>query len=304
MRNFFFLLFLAFSISSFAQKSKSITEQKTDWEADKLNGKVRFISEVQYEGKEKFGEVVRDKKESVEETEFNRQGFITEINSTNPNSKKEFTEKKYTYDSKMNLTSYKLNESGKKVAKEYEYNKLGQRIEENNFDVKGNLSAKYKFTYDSDGNKIKSIKYKGDGSLEQTRQYIYENGNLTKEKVFDNLDKQTFEYDYMYDDKNNLLKETFKSVKSNALTIVSIETSTYNESGKRISFSKITDGKKVTQTYEYDSNGMLLKYNNGNTDYNYTYVYDKYNNWTTMQMTYLSSSKKIYVIYDRAIKYF
>lgn len=304
MRTFLTVVLLAISFASIGQKNNKEYAKQSDWIAENLKGKIKSITQEKYDGAEKFGEVVKDKKVLKEVFEYNRQGFLTETLTTLPNSKTQFNERKFTYDNKMNIIEDKLNESGKKSITESIYNKAGHHIENNLLDAKGKLTFKYKYTLDANGNRIKSIKYTGDGSLDQTRVFTFENGNCVKEQVFDKNDKLTFEYDYVYNEINLVIKETFKSLKSGALTVVSIENSIYNNEGLITSYTKITDGKKSTSTYEYNSQNDLIRLVTSGIEYTYTYVYDKYKNWISKQQMYVSNSKRVYVILERDIKYY
>lgn len=66
------------------------------------------------------------------------------------------------------------------------------------------------YEYDSDGNKIKYVKYKSSGNIDVWEEYTYEydeDGNCAKMEVTDfsgNI-KGVYEYEYSYDEEGNIL---------------------------------------------------------------------------------------------------
>ena len=61
------------------------------------------------------------------------------------------------------------------------YNSIGQMIAERWFDVNNTLTAYYKYTYDTQGNIVRSI----DMTAEKEYNYMYETGTLVRSAEYD-----------------------------------------------------------------------------------------------------------------------
>jgi hypothetical protein len=203
--------------------------KKNDAEFDGFKGKVKKVSQTEYVGKDKFGEIVEDTKTGsvtykfddkfnlAEKTWYYSDGSISKKFSYKHDNTGKVTEESgynsngdlvikfiYKYDTKGYISEQNwYNGNGTLITKYiWKYDEKGNQIEENRYDSDGSLSFKYLNKFDSKGNKIEANGYNSQGTLEYKFTYSYQfdtQGNWTKQIEFQNtfptfITKRMIEY--------------------------------------------------------------------------------------------------------------
>ena len=152
MKKVLSLFIVGFLLFGFSQKK----EKQTDWEEDKLKGKVKSVTETQYRSVEKFGELQKGNLYEKYTFKYDYKGNKTEFADYNSDGSLK-SKHIYKYDASGNVTEYAKHKS--------------------NF----SLIHKYTSKYDDNGNEIEKAVYKSDGSLKWKETYKYDTmGNWTK----------------------------------------------------------------------------------------------------------------------------
>ncbi len=207
MKSFIFtLLLVVFSLSSFAQATKSVTQFKNDLARQKLKGKISAVTEYEYNA---TGDSLMWK--SV--TRYNDKGNKADFNT-------------YAADGALlSKTTYKYNDSDKlteedrykadgslNVKTTCKYDEKGNKVEEDNYDPAGVLFVKILSKFDGKGNRIVKDSYNEFGSLFlKCNSKFDEDGNEVVAKEYDSHHglKFTTTYDYESpDNSGNWLKRT------------------------------------------------------------------------------------------------
>jgi hypothetical protein len=305
------ILFISlFSCNNFGQ-------QKNDLQKQKLNGKVKSISENSFAATEKFGEIVKGEKlvgspnnidgyfNNNSHTNFNQKGFIVV-------DKNDFVNMTYLYNTKNqiieeNRYSKDGSELYSKKTSTYDKDKLK---EEKTYDYKPTKSLREKIinNYDGLGNMIKSIYYNGDGKFSSKVIYKYDKyGNQIEMKILDSINETSFLSRYKYDSKKNQIEEkninedgSFKLIKKkydNYQNIVEIN----NLEMPIVAY--MGDIEK----YRY-SNNLVVEYTHllGPSDEvyekgKYIYLFDKNKNWIKKTIIKNGVPEKII---ERVIEYY
>ena len=281
--------------------SYSYSEGNTTTTTKKYQDDTNYTTYVEI--KDFRGNVTQNKKQDAAYTyEFDNAGrLVSETNEIGKNIT-------YIYDNLNRVTKkYEEIEADKYKLTMYEYDTVGNVIKEkvgkekvnlngeatnyiiteysyddnNNLILKTNSSSQeFKYTYDSENNKIKEEVKISDGKY-KTTEYTYNYaGKVTSQKEYieksslygnslTNTELTTLQTTYEYDNLNNKIKETLPDT-----TVINY---TYNkinkETKKEVKKSDITISEEKT----YDSQGNItsLKDANGNTT---TYVYNAQNN--------------------------
>jgi len=155
---------------------------------------------------------------------------------------------------------------------DFKFDENGNKIEENNFNSKGQLHYKLIYKYNEKGNLFESSSFPNKyGKSKQTYHYNTK-GKLTKINYYRN--EEFFVADnYQYDDKGNLIKYSSWVIDPPKLQWQT--NYTYNQEGNVIK----TDDDNWVTTYEYDDKGnkivekQINKHDNG--VYKSIYRYDK-----------------------------
>ena len=291
-----FCILINFSCTTDKEKKLS------DIEKMKLKGNIKSIKSVEYDAKEKFGKIVKEKitydKYPNYEIAFNKSGNQIEFSS-------------YPY--------------GKlKSKRTYKYDEKGNITELNEYSSNGNLLKKSIYNYDNESNLSNCNIYKSDGSLENKIVWSYINNKLKEYTKLDSDKKTILKYVYKYenddlteakqyglkgnldnfkyDSNSNLIKQ--EELNSNE-NLIKLETSVF-DSENNIIEKNIYDSDNVLEnkhTYRYNKNNNLIEHTNddigwGTFTYRYNEngeLYEQVNFNLKKENTY--NLKKIY-IYD------
>ena len=244
--------------------------KKQDNDLGTLKGKVKICSEIIFEAKEAFGDLVKGEKFNTPhtKTKYDEYGNKTEVSS-------------YDKDGKLWLYS----------SKKYKYDEDGNKTEESSYDKDGGLTSKSKYKYDEDSNLTEYSSYNKDGELTSKSKYKYdEDGNLTESNRYDKDGKLNSKSNYKYDDVGNWT-ESYSS---------------YDKDGKLICNKKLKYDEygNIIESGSYDKDG---KPNSNINNYNKTYKYDEYENITEMEgvffMTCCNPTIKFSEKYKSSFKY-
>ncbi len=221
------ILLIAF-IVIFGCKDQKI---KNDLSEQNISESVSSIKTSRYNADEKFGEIVKSDFLSSEEIFFNSMGNIErKLFKSNFYNQEEIN----FYDNKgfrVRQNSKSSNSGTYVTIYKYEY---GLNNEQNTLDSIGKLYTKTKFIYDDDGNLSKEFVYDGDGSTLYTAEFKYDKDNNVIEVL--NLNgngKKVFHTTMTYDEHGN--------------QITSVESNNRGETSK------------VLSKYTFDQNGNWIK---------------------------------------------
>ena len=297
--NFFLILLFFTTLICNAQNNK-----KTDWENDRLKGKVKSVKIKVYEPIFKFGEIVKDYEHDIFIDYEDDEGIG--IYETYYNITGKITDCKYFY--------YSGEITGWPIGIKYIYDEKGNNIEQREYSDAINVAMKISekgapwsrtlFKYNNDGSIAEKIYDNYYYQDHETTTYSYkynERGNVIEEnqveinKHLDNEEisiktKTTYKYDY----KGNLIESEWKVDDSDSYGYHK-----YDSKGNLIEY-KNRDDKYV---YKYDNKGDLIECVNPNLDGTYEYKYDKKGNWIE-KITYEGETKTPTRITERTIEYY
>jgi len=218
----FTLFFISLSILSYAQPLAHPAPFKNDLTRQKLKGKVRSVTEKEYNA-------LGDSLMLTSVSKYNDSGNEVEFYTYSPTGEK------------LSKTTFQYNDSGKLVEEirykadgslnvktTCKYDEKGNKIEEYNYDAGGILFMKVMEKYDGRGNRIVKDSYNEFGSLFlKCNSKFDENGNETEAKEYDSHHglKYTTTYDYEKPDNmgNWLKRTTYKNDEPAAVTVREIE---------------------------------------------------------------------------------
>ncbi len=288
------------SASAIAQDNKPV-----DRGTYNLKGNVKTVTEIVYNAKEKFGDPVKEKKDSKTAYTFNKAGLRSETHMESYTGKWEFTiTNKYDNNNRI-IEEKEVNEGEVQQAK-IKYDAEGRMQEIDVLDKKGRLTAKHKFEY------LKEINFSSyDGMFD--KRYVYNGeGELTERRLFSKgveiienskgERKSTEIYDF--DNKDNVVKiKRYRGKNEKDSTVI---TYSYNSAKQKTGYSYKEGKSKPTYTdYEYDKYGNVSKEKDSyGTVELYTYTYDAQNNWITRLKKKTSYGETTFEITEREIKYY
>lgn len=302
------LLFVAASLFSFAAAA-----QTSDLATRQLRGKVKSITEVEYEVVEKFGEPEKGKKKTIDYREYNTAGNETEHQLEDFTRAGAKTAKSFRYRDKTKLVEIREEKEGKISLTKIEYNPAGKIGTVAITDSKGSLEQRHKYRYDAAGLLTQIDFYKGDGSL--SSKYVYTHNakkQLARKESYeagDLFDVRT----YSYDADGNLVQETDLNFWSKTTDTIT-HGYRYNEKKQKVEESTINSREKLdlmfnNYTLIYNEQGDLLSKSSFLEVETIAYTYDKYNNWikavkTSGPALEIKMFEKTQVIVERQIKYY
>jgi YD repeat-containing protein len=289
-------------------------KKNNGWDKYKLSGEVKSFRELSYSVISKFGETQKDQRKTELEIRggykspddkfviFNRSGNILEDSRLYSNDEVAYKEiynyeshagviEKSKYDSQGNLTEKTfLNKDGNVIEVQsfrdsktynrkvtYSYNKTNQKVEEVVYSPTGQLN-KTTYRYDNQGNQFESK----DGIDKDIPNLRYDDKGNVAELFIAQPNKSFYRLTYLYDNKQNLLENTY-----------------YSPSGE-------INRKFV---YKYNNNndkiGHILFNSLGAIDpdinFKYDYVYDKQHNWIKC---IIYKTEMPFCIIERTIDYY
>lgn len=190
-------------------------------------------------------------------------------------------------------TNVYYNEAGKAIKEEHflpdgeletilvnEYDDKGLLKTAKQFDNENVLLQQTDFLYDDYQNIIRQNHYFGDEVTKFSNVFVYENGALVREDVFENNEYIYTEKEYTYDNRNNLIKSVEYDEDGNTKNVVTNE---YNEDSfvvKRVR-DEILEKDRRVYIFEYDECGNKKK----------DLIYD-YENVLISKTYYLYNEKK------------
>ena len=233
---------------------------------DQLQGNVKVVEQEVYEAEEKFGEIVKGKKDfnsGLDWVLYDKEGKILET--------KDFD-----------------HESGKMIRKEiYEYDDEAKLVQRKRFDSIEKFQSKWVFHYNSDGQLTEEIKHNQKGIEERKSEYTYDKkGNRISEKTFHTeLTKPGTYYTFSYDSKSRMVgQNSFSPTGEKDHRVV------FKYNGDLLKEVKSFNEDGLWFVYSFDDKGLLIEEKSYNPDktvsyYNtYEYVFDSHNNWIEKTM--------------------
>lgn len=158
------------------------------------------------------------------------------------------------------------------------YDDDNTRLDVKNFeyDERGRITSyscnhqKITFTYDETNQLIEMYRYL-EGKAYNRVELTYEDGLLINEKIYDmRLDQpENITYEYSYSDQGNLIKTV--TVYDNIGNLVYCKEYEYNSNHQKVRETFIKEEKESTITYEYDSEGHMVKKKGDNGYYQVSY---------------------------------
>ncbi|MBI4946431.1 MAG: hypothetical protein HY840_08525 [Bacteroidetes bacterium] len=189
-----FLSFLLFAFHNFEKNTKN------DWVLQNLRGKVKSISENEYNAVQNAHKVKKGASTGSERYVFNEIGNMIEQSIYNPDGTL-FSNFTCTYDGNGNKIEQNRYTNGILFRRStFTLDNNGNCTEETMYKPDGKLFRKFIYKYDDKGNKIEKNAYKPDGSITEKFTYKYDNNsNEIEENRFiadgSIADKSTFKYD-------------------------------------------------------------------------------------------------------------
>jgi hypothetical protein len=325
-KTFLIISSLLFSLSTFCQK--------IDMDLD-LTGKVKNLTEVEYDGSEVGGKIIKESKKESHTSTFNEMRKRTEHVLFSQEGKiyeKEIC--KFDSEGKMieSMVFYSESPLFNKNLR-WKYDNKGNMIEAGWYS-KDNLYKANTFKYDEKGNKIGE--YNPDGSIITTLSYKYDNkGNKIEETSF--ISENNFDYksSFKYDDLGNCIendnilqdgnigsKTFFKYDKKNKIieqqevnadgSFIRKWTASYDENGNQTIYnsfqsdsiidwkivSKFDDKKNVIELTQYNGDGILddIRF--------FQFIYDLNGNWIKRTEIYKKEEGNIINIFERELTYY
>jgi YD repeat-containing protein len=197
--------------------------------------------------------------------------------------------KEFVYDEKGNVTKFTTTYD----TYEYTYDANGNMIK-SVFKTENIGGGSTEYTYDANGNLIKSVREAYGSYMSGVCEYTYDtNGNLTKEtsEFSDGRTEECYEREYVYDAKGNVIEESYNGFVRKYIY-------DYDANGKIIKKTTVDGG--VTE-YTYDENGNEIKSVYTTLDYEWLvpkvtvvkeHAYDQ--NGMLIKATYSSSESAVY----------
>lgn len=249
----------------------SSSPKQSDWEKEKLKGKVQSVEEWKYDAVEKDGKVAKTGEgRIVKHIVFDKEGYYQQYTQHQYTYDGiEFSLRKYLYDNQGNLIEidkydgYDTNRLDAKI--KYQYDEQGNNIEEAEYDFKGNVKNKkiWQYEYTEKGyQKIETTEYyykEGKGSRLEDRYLYNAEGKLIAQSSYNQegilLDKET----YQYDAQGKLIANHFYTDKGELKKMKRIYQ--YNEQGKLIDKSYYDNNDEVQdkETWQYDAQGNMVE---------------------------------------------
>ena len=246
--------------------------QSNFWEKMSLKGRVKTLTQINYDAIESFGEV------KIGKVKVLNQGFLYNTENGESNCYKIFFDEAGLIQNETTFNSDGTNESLYKYY--YASNKL-VRVERTNFE--NNDITKYTYSQNS-------------------------MGYITKNIIYNNT-PSTIKYELQFDSNNRLAKRIiFTNPFSGEWKVYFSHLFKYNNFGKLEKCSIFNQNNELVENYifYYNSNHDISSFeliieNNVRQKYTYTYKYDHKNNWIE-RMVYIDNSLRYITVLQ--INYF
>lgn len=272
--------------------SCSSEKKENDWTKEKLNGKVKSLTEYSYAAIQNNGKIEKGPRENEAMSDFQNKygehGNIIERNEYKPdgsllgsysykfgsnNKIISGTEMRY-YDGKITSKNLPKYEDGNRVSgsiytadgkidRKYtsKNDKEGNRTELEFYDAKDSLVSRGTYKYDKDGNGIESKLYNPDGSEHSKVTFKYDKDGNEIEAIYTSKDGN-FDYHYIskYDKDGNKLERKIYDLEGNLKYRYTYQYDKYGNVTERSAFNQ--EGKlknKLANSYEYDQEGNWIK---------------------------------------------
>ncbi len=243
------------SLILFSCNNEKVNNLSTD---EGIEGKVKFISESDFEAKEKFGELAKD-------------SLLFKITYSYDESGNEIEES--SFDSKGSLLS--------KMS--FEYDEAGNPIESNRFNSDGSLAHKFIFKYNDQGKVRERSAY--DSTLDNKCIFKYNEAGKVIEK-YNYYSDGTLDDKMIYKYKNQD-KEVEINCYNSIDSVISRTVSKYDENGKEIESNFYNPGGNtiwLTSSNKYNADGLLVEniyfeIERKKSVSKYIYKFDKKGNW-------------------------
>ncbi|PIE50699.1 MAG: hypothetical protein CSA38_01655 [Flavobacteriales bacterium] len=256
---------------------------KYSWKKENVKGKVQSFTEVVNLAKvKKNGQIVQYSSKTswagIDKLIFNKKGNLIKKEIYHYTTKKLYEEKTYQYDKKANLIEFKEcytdNVGTKCHLNKYLYQKQKNKLVVRHYAIRAffpeandgaYVYKKWVYTFNSEGNLVKSEKYQGENKLKEEIFYTYnKNGYLIeKHSIYHGYKKEDSKIYYQYNEKGRKIEEKYWCDENSSLK-----------------------GTEKTITYSYDKNDNIVAEKYGTyqenriyTIHTYTYKYDKKGNW-------------------------
>jgi len=281
-------------------------EEKLDNDLSKeyLSGKIKSITSITYDAKEKFGELEKISKSQEELIEYNDKGFKSKVTSYDSKGNIDYTAI-FLYDQHNNiiehsfpsLSTYKYDKQNLCIQKDEltddrklkfrslnKYNSDSKLQEQNTYDKNGVLHSKSIYKYDAKGNEVEESVYKSNGDLWWKIAKTYDNlGNMiAEEDIQDMFGEKGSKMLYDYDKQKKVVKTTY-----------------INPDGTT----------RYVRDTKYDFNKNIISENSVSDDFmnqfttEYSYSFDSHNNWINRKEKSIGPMERKTIV-ERKIQYF
>lgn len=283
-----------------------------------LRGKVKSITEVEYEVVQKFGEPEKGEKRKIDFREYNSAGYETQHHLEDFTRAGEKTIKAFRYKDKAKLVEIREEIAGKVKMTKIEYNPQGRMGTVDFIDGSSNLEQRQKYRYDAEGLLTQIDSYKGDGSLYSKSVHTYNaKKQLVRKERYDEVGNLFDVRIYAYDASGNLAKETDVNFWAKTTDTIS-RCYRFNEKKQKVeeSYSRSRpDSEKLSsdefnESFTYNEQGDLVSKSVLYEEETIVYTYDQQNNWIKAVKTSGSTlfgdlfGKPKHKLVERQIKYY
>lgn len=268
------------------------SKKENDWDKNDIKGKVKSITEISYEAKDRFGKIEKiSRKRKYDfiydyQKKYDIEGYMIENKEFNSDGSLK-SKIIYKYDDMGKLIEGNENNSDGSFLKCYIniYNDKGVIIETNYYNTIGNIETKYTYKYDKRGNKIETNEYNSDGNIETKYIYKYDDkGNKVEENKYNSDGILKTKYIFKYDNKGYLLeKNTFYS--EGLETITKYDYQFDDIRNKIISKNYLYENYSYKVVDIFDKSGNEVEtifydeYEVITSHYTYEYEFDEQKNW-------------------------
>jgi len=250
-----------------------------------LRGNVKSVREIVYYAENKFGEVIKGKRQDGNDGKFDDKPLseLPPIHLINSAAIYPFGNSLINYNKDGRISDIVIYDEYNQVQSKYfyKYDDKGNKIERTHYDKTGSLKYKFKFNYESNGQFNNMVcYYESDVYCVARSTQFDKNGNITEIRLDGEDGEDGYYINCRYDEKNNLIEINLHY-------------------GYEIEL-KYDEKNRITQrwgeTYFFDNNGYLTKKTTGYSTVIYS-NHDNNGNWTK------AVEETGYYIIERTIEY-